>query len=1599
MSVCSIVINEYGNEVKSNFYQKQVRKYGSNEKAMEKMYQGMAYSATNNGVYKVNTKVEAKSIRKEFQTIFDNVEMNKKLGHYEIVVKRPDGISINDLIELSRMDAVKESNFYSQGNGISQEYTSIEDSYFLTDEQVNTINPKLGPALSGFLKANNIELESVGKITDFQGNEMSMAGKADLVNKVISLVENRVDKTTLPEEVAHMAIAILGKSSPLTGEMMREVVNYPEYEQVLEEYEGIYFTEEEFRFEAAGRVVSNRLLKNNESNDKLDSWWKRVLNVIKSKLKIADATVLKTELDVFDNVANKILNEEILNEGKPFDIKEAFQSKRIKTATQEEAFDSLGETREEFVFDGDGKIKMTQGEPDEIGKETWWYTLVGGKIVTERVSNLYSALFKKNKTADQLRTIEKNSDINRRIGDAAHKLSEQFMGIFATKSPLTRAIATDGTIDGFSDSVSSPFQTKDTQSLSSGVEKLFEHITDIQSSINAESGTNGKADIYLEQLVYDKTEDRAGSIDVMVIFSDGSASIYDYKFMGMEHTTINGKVVVTQDWIHIGKEKSFNIQIGEYKRMLREKYGVTHFRETRIIPAFQRLEKSIQSKNDFDQLVSITMMDQDQQPFLPIPVANEKSPDPNVQKLIDTSNKRIKDLVDQIKILRPNHNNDQERRLLEAETVRLKRMIQALLVNQDINPFINDINRIIDLMQEGGLETLEETELAEYLTIIKSYTIVLPNMTKYSPNDSSTVSQVLLTLLQLQSQIEEKIKDNILESEDDKVEVKEFGNITQYFSNLSMINHPIFKKLRVLIKEMFNETMLKTRAFADEAVKQREAISNWAKNNNMEIIDVYRMMINKETGDLIDPLDDQFFKDAASARKAGKISFFRSHYKITETGKELYESDLAAIIEENEIFNGSNSSLGKAKIKSWKERNDLSKRNSPAWLNPMAVSKYTSLKNKESLLSNEYKRIQAEPELLAFYNWYVESNDDFNNRVPQKIKGNFVANIQKGFMQTAALDKNVWGAFKNHLSTIKNSVMVRENDSINEESSKIPLMYHDNFSYRNADGTFTDREVNKSEDLVYNIMMFANQVYLNEQRHAIEKRIQNLRIVLETTKARKRNKFGKATPHDGEFVLLDNDPKALSTFDAFTDSYIYGKTLRTKDRAFTIGKNTYSSNRLWIKLMSYMSVKSLAGNYVSGLGNLGGAWANSYIKGSGGVYYNPKQLFRAHKMMVERGEDDAYNRLTEFWNIERDHWAKEKADKLSASKLTQNLTYEKFYILQQKGDEFVANSILIAMMQNYGIDSEGNIQRLENLPESANPEGLKSVGKKSLLDSYSIVDDKIQIEGLSNEAFKDFRNRVKYVSRSVKGTNTQEDISGVGLELWGRSIMHFRNWVAPMVKERFGSLTYTEEVKEWEMGRYKAMFDEVVTSKLLPKSVELLGALTGLRKMGINEAIAEEQFENYKKANKDMQHVEFSDYLNARKQQVKSAIVEMRMITSLALIMMLMNMPDEDDKKFYTTWPLTRQLMRVLERWFNEMTFFANPVSVEEIIKSPIPAMRILVDIVDLLTNTVDEAGDAIFGEDNPRDKTGVGSKTKRLFPFASYSVDLVSDFMKDNEN
>ena len=93
--------------------------------------------------------------------------------------------------------------------------------------------------------------------------------------------------------------------------------------------------------------------------------------------------------------------------------------------------------------------------------------------------------------------------------------------------------------------------------------------------------------VFTEVAIYNPETDTAGTIDMLFLFSDGSAAVYDFKFISPKYKLTSGygaQKHIIVDPFRGGKLESFNMQLSTYGKTLRSIYGITNIRRSRIIP-------------------------------------------------------------------------------------------------------------------------------------------------------------------------------------------------------------------------------------------------------------------------------------------------------------------------------------------------------------------------------------------------------------------------------------------------------------------------------------------------------------------------------------------------------------------------------------------------------------------------------------------------------------------------------------------------------------------------------------------------------------------------------------------------------------------------------------------------------------------------------------------------------------------------------------------------------------------------------------------------------------------------------------------------------
>jgi hypothetical protein len=171
-------------------------------------------------------------------------------------------------------------------------------------------------------------------------------------------------------------------------------------------------------------------------------------------------------------------------------------------------------------------------------------------------------------------------------------------------------------------------QAADFEMLFKGATKIYNQIMETQKKIDPK----GKVHILVEQVVVDPQQSIGGTMDIVALFSDNTASLYDYKTLGAKADDFIGQGSETKlikDIVPHYKHEAYTLQLTEYQRILKERYGVKSIRESRIIPIFLRSvikDKANRTEGSwFSNKVALIQMGSEVSPFLEQIAINEST--------------------------------------------------------------------------------------------------------------------------------------------------------------------------------------------------------------------------------------------------------------------------------------------------------------------------------------------------------------------------------------------------------------------------------------------------------------------------------------------------------------------------------------------------------------------------------------------------------------------------------------------------------------------------------------------------------------------------------------------------------------------------------------------------------------------------------------------------------------------------------------------------------------------------------------------------------------------------------------------------------------
>lgn len=1523
----------------------------------------------------------------------------------------------------------------------------LQSEYFqLSTGSQESSDSQLNDKIKAWLRKAGITYQSVENITDRKGNPVSAIAKADMLHKIVQVVEGKADITTLPEEAAHFLVELLPEDSPLLRGMMNAIVGTDIYNEVVSEYSELYNGDQTMlKKEAVGKMIAKAIVRKEQVSrmSSFQRFWDAAWRWIKRHLSFLKSSDIETELAPFMEAADMVLgnvtdglqNVNDLSERIFYQVTTEGQAKEAKQ-----------------IIEGFNQNKVTK----DLTKGGY-VTLEGKKVfnrVTDSVKEFYKRKFRKN-VEDKPYNVTlalKGTILHKYLELAGEKIfNGEKVYWKEVESQVIRQLKdkNDAANVDFLDKNDAFFKLDENQfgELINGLNKIKEQVINKQKMIDPK----GEVKFFPELLIYDQLEDVAGTIDLAVVYSNGTVGIYDYKGIDFNES----------QKLPLYKDQAYELQISLYKKILARAYGVKNFGETRIIPIDMKMTRTGAGYGKI--AMGSTGLNDTKRPYLEqIPVDREMTDDAQLNisltKMLNLHDKLAKQL-----------SSDWKNEKLINRVERLKEAIRGLQLRGDVGFIFHEINSMyIDFNTRENLTedspyymTLEYlSEVRETIEVYRKFgTNAMATAKKRESKETITnLERVAHMLDAMEQRVDQKVIEQLNKGENFNVEGKARaeGFTGRMFKQLSRFNRPTFKKLSKIVREVSDTVRKEVQETVEDVTEKTEALRTWAESKGMSLQDAFDKIINPETGDLTSQYSKEFYESRDKAIKDKDKKWFLKNANVEEIGGNLYYTGAAKERFEKakkEMFEYIDKTNEGDQLKEFRERRKQE------WLSKYDITIKTEAlfnnnnyfikpENITSNFSKEYNYM-LQPEnkpLLDYYVMYTTYNMKFAEMTGKDINKYFVAEISKDLIdRVGQVGLNGLGEMRDSLLR---ALEVRDFDivlgSIDPATGKpmsvIPMLFTDKLTSRLTSsekkkireevgsefqiGTkeyefevekrekrleYTKGTKSKSRDLSRSLVLFADVAYSYAHLNETEAAALALRDIMKT-----QGQETEIIDAAGKTVIDKFTKKAatmmgvplseIEAMESFINAYWYGQTTQGTDLSVKVGDKSYSLTKAYRMLMKFTSAAALGLKPILSAGNLLGLTSNYYMTGAEGSYYKKHHMRKTNGMLVRK--DPLFIGAVGFFEPFVHNLTLEKANNLSVSKLVSVVTFENVFILYKKGDELIDNCILGSMMQNYGIE-DGKIKRIDK---------IQGEDKRSLLDRSSIVNDKFVVEGLTSEAYTHFRSMVQRAAVGIKGNMPSEDRNLIGTTLAGQALMHFRSWMPGLIEKRFKGLQYDDVFDDYDVGRFRVFFGEF-SGKTVPSKLKafanLLGEMAMMNiydKKGVNMEVTQKFYDRHMQENPDSK-LTMDEFVELRKAKLRGMAKELQIYLGFLAMVFLGRaaLPDDEDEFANKTVRLLAQnAFRVTQRGLLELSFFFDPSSVTTILNRPLPTLTIINNTVKMLINTVDETRDVIFGKDykgrifweeDKNDKTPRLYYFSKVVPIATSFGDFFDIFDTFNKN
>ena len=410
---------------------------------------------------------------------------------------------------------------------------------------------------------------------------------ADLAAGIIGIAKGKED-VALTEEMVHIATAIIEQKNPqLVTEMISKIGRFKIYKDTLAEYRDLKAYQlpngkpdiRKIKKEAVDKLIAEIIVDGNVEayTEDTRSLARKFLDAILDWFRV---NVRKTNIDIFKASASAIIEGDFEGDVSDISSNEIY----FQLSNQQINFQNKIEETEKILKKEEGRKDDNPATNTESDSNNFYKVLENGSFrkVRTRVTNYVKQWYENTFGGPYVAPDEKTEKQNEQKKNFGLKYHDYFDEI------AKRYFNSDGTRRVNPD----PRPVYDNKVDNEIYTKLEKYFTDLIE----EYSKDGKSPLFFSELkVYDSKDDIAGTIDLVIIEEDGTANIYDWKFMSF-YINDNGDLD-SQDvpWF---KKGAYSTQLREYKRILKDAYNIKKFGKNRFIPIIMDLREQVKRSED-----------------------------------------------------------------------------------------------------------------------------------------------------------------------------------------------------------------------------------------------------------------------------------------------------------------------------------------------------------------------------------------------------------------------------------------------------------------------------------------------------------------------------------------------------------------------------------------------------------------------------------------------------------------------------------------------------------------------------------------------------------------------------------------------------------------------------------------------------------------------------------------------------------------------------------------------------------------------------------------------------------------------------------------